>query len=152
MEITPLRAIKPFQPHYTIRVRVARLWRPRFPNREDYNGLHYILIDENGDSIHALISEDQHDDMSHNVELGQLYDISRFSTRQDSRPFRVLENEIVIHFNGSTQFVELDETLHSIPQYSFRLIDFEELENDQSNEVLIGKYQFLCVYMTLTFE
>lgn len=90
--------------------------------------------------------------MSHNVELGQLYDIYRFSTRQDSRPFRVLENEIVIHFNGSTQFVELDETLHSIPQYSFRLIDFEELENDQSNEVLIGKYQFLCVYMTLTFE
>lgn len=86
--------------------------------------------------------------MSQEVELGQLYDIYRFSTHEDSRSFRVVENELVVHFNGSTQFVKLDETLHPIPQYSFRLIEFEQLEEHKSNEILTGKYQFLCVYMT----
>lgn len=90
--------------------------------------------------------------MSQEVELGQIYDIYRFSTREDSRSFRVLENELVVHFNGATQFMKLDEILHPIPKHSFRLIEFEQLEEQQSNEILTGKYQFVCAYMALTFE
>lgn len=42
MEITPLRAVVPFQHKYRIRVRVSRILRPRLYSRESYDGLHSV--------------------------------------------------------------------------------------------------------------
>lgn len=46
MVVTPVIAMVPNQYKYTIRVRVSRLWRPRFNNTDAYDGLHYVLVDE----------------------------------------------------------------------------------------------------------
>lgn len=69
--------------------------------------------------------------MSQKVELGHLYDIYRFSTQENFYSFRVPKNEMVVHFNGSTQFVKLDQASPPIPQHSFRPFEFERLEKGQ---------------------
>ncbi|KAM5549819.1 hypothetical protein ABKV19_008570 [Rosa sericea] len=46
MAHTFIRQIKAFQLNFRIRVRVLRIWRPRRYNSEIYDGLHYILVDE----------------------------------------------------------------------------------------------------------
>ncbi|KAL6203826.1 hypothetical protein ACLB2K_027525 [Fragaria x ananassa] len=141
MDITPVRAMVPFKYTYKIRVRVSRVWRPRFRRTEKYDGLHYVLVDQNGDSVHALIDEDQHNDMTQTVELGQLYDIYRFSTHQDFRTFRVLQNETVVHFNGSTVFVKINEVSPPVPQHAFRLIKLEDLQTErESKEIMADVY------------
>lgn len=55
--------------------------------------------------------------MTEEVEPGQIYDIYGFATREDSHSYRVLENDLVVHFNGATQFVKLDEI--PIPKHNF---------------------------------
>ncbi|KAL6214525.1 hypothetical protein ACLB2K_013958 [Fragaria x ananassa] len=141
MDITPVRAMVPFKYTYKIRVRVSRVWRPRFRRTEKYDGLHYVLVDQNGYSVHALIDEDQHNDMTQTVELGQLYDIYRFSTHQDFRTFRVLQNETVVHFNGSTVFVKINEVSPPVPQHAFRLIELEDLQTErESKEIMADVY------------
>lgn len=83
--------------------------------------------------------------MTQTVELGQLYDIYRFSTHQDFRTFRVLQNETVVHFNGSTVFVKINEVSPPVPQHAFRLIELEDLQTErESKEIMAGKFQFSC--------
>ncbi|KAL6214527.1 hypothetical protein ACLB2K_013959 [Fragaria x ananassa] len=142
MVVTPVIAMVPNQYKYTIRVRVSRLWRPRFNNTDAYDDLHYVLVDEDGDSIHAFINEDQHDDYIKKVQQGQVYEICRFTTHlADPRASRVLHNDMVVHFYGPTEFVRIDDA-PPIPQQSFQLIEFEDVEIERQNkEALTGKFQ-----------
>ncbi|PRQ30636.1 hypothetical protein RchiOBHm_Chr5g0026781 [Rosa chinensis] len=49
--------IRAFQINFQIKIRVFRIWRPRKYNNEMYNGLHYVLVDKEGNTIHAIIDE-----------------------------------------------------------------------------------------------
>ncbi|XP_040370042.1 replication protein A 70 kDa DNA-binding subunit B isoform X2 [Rosa chinensis] len=134
---TLLRNITAFSLAFNIRVRVSRIWRPRRFNSDIYDGLHYLLIDETGDTIHALIDESDYPYVSDKMQQGQIYDISVFHTRKDPAKPKVANHDVQLYFNESTKFVPVEGIVPLIPEYSFHLLDFSELPTQSDHQTLL---------------
>ncbi|XP_004301743.1 PREDICTED: uncharacterized protein LOC101302173 [Fragaria vesca subsp. vesca] len=123
---TPIRSIKAHQLNYKITVRVGRIWRPKKYDSEDYDGLHYILIDENGDTIEAIIEEEYCDYVTEKMKEGEIYNIYKFHNRRDPFNIRVTNHPIQLLFNRYTIFEPTGKTVPSPPRYGFHLLEFHE--------------------------
>lgn len=128
---TFIRDIRPYQLNFRIRTRVSRIWRPKNYDGDRYEGLHYILIDEKGDSIHAVIEE-------HDYPLTHVYDIFRFYTRNYQLKFKVVNHNVQLRFNELTEFEQVRETSAPIPKYAFQFLQFNKLKESMDNQTVLA--------------
>lgn len=124
INITLLRDLKAYRVTKRIRIRVSRIWRPLKRNKEGYDGLHYILIDQTGDTIHAMIEEHSYAYVTEKMEEGKVYDIEKFHCRTDTFKCKVGHHEAKLHFNEFTKFIPVNDTFSSIPRYGFWFMEF----------------------------
>ncbi|PRQ59526.1 putative nucleic acid-binding protein [Rosa chinensis] len=97
-------------------------------NTEIYDGLHYVLVDEKGDAIHAIIEENNFPYMTNKMEQGKVYDISLLHTRNHQKSnYKVIDHEAQVFFNQMTKFTAVQDTFPLIPLHSFRLLEFDQL-------------------------
>ncbi|XP_050368466.1 uncharacterized protein LOC126786629 isoform X2 [Argentina anserina] len=138
MEPTPIRNLVPFQFNFRIRVRASRVWRPRKFNSKDYDGLHYVLVDQMGDGIHGMIVENVCARVHNRMEEGQIYDVFCFSTQRDAARYKVMQHGTILLFNARTQLVIVPETFPPIPQHSFHLLEYSQLEEEVDHQEVLA--------------
>ncbi|XP_062003962.1 uncharacterized protein LOC133721384 isoform X1 [Rosa rugosa] len=134
---TLIRNIRPFSLTLKVRVQVSRMWRPRRFQSEIYDGLHYLLIDEMGDTIHARIDESDYPHIANTMQQGGIYDISVFHTQRDRSKCKVANHEVQLCFNESTKFDLVENVVPPIPEYSFHLLEFNELGPQAEHQPLL---------------
>ncbi|XP_040362959.1 uncharacterized protein LOC112167361 isoform X1 [Rosa chinensis] len=137
MAPTFIRDIEPFQFIEEMRARVARIWRPKKFDTDIYDGLHYVLIDERGDAIHAIIDESHYPVVTNKMEEGRVYDIFRYHSRENDFPFKVIDHEAHLSFNRMTEFKQVQDSSSSIPRYAFNLLDFSELDDKKEDQIVL---------------
>ncbi|PRQ34233.1 putative replication protein A, OB [Rosa chinensis] len=137
MAPTFIRDIEPFQFIEEMRARVARIWRPKKFDTDIYDGLHYVLIDERGDAIHAIIDESHYPVVTNKMEEGRVYDIFRCHSRENDFPFKVIDHEAHLSFNRMTEFKQVQDSSSPIPQYAFNLLEFSELDDKKEDQIVL---------------
>nr|XP_011468836.1 PREDICTED: replication protein A 70 kDa DNA-binding subunit B-like [Fragaria vesca subsp. vesca] len=123
---TLLHNIKPFGVYFKIKVLVGRIWTPRAYNSDAFDGLHYLLIDETGDTIEGIIEEDYYQNMTKTMEEGKIYEITKFHNKRYTATTKLVNHEVQLLFNRFTQFIEVDETMSPPPRYGFQLLQYNE--------------------------
>ncbi|KAL6196242.1 hypothetical protein ACLB2K_031857 [Fragaria x ananassa] len=96
---TLFRNIKPFGVYFKIKVRVVRIWRPRAYNSDAFDGLHYLLIDETGETIESIIEEDYYQNMTKTMEEGKIYEITKFHKKRYTTTTKLVNHEVQLLFN-----------------------------------------------------
>ncbi|KAK9928518.1 hypothetical protein M0R45_025650 [Rubus argutus] len=140
MAITYLNSIKRTQYVNIIRLRVSRVWRPKKFQTESFDGLHYVLIDEKGDSIHAIV--DEHDvDHTEKMKEGCIYDIYHVHVKHNSFGYKVLDRELEIGFNEMSKIVPLSEDSCSIPKSAFEFLQYDQVEECYNRQLKEDKEQ-----------
>ncbi|PRQ51196.1 putative replication protein A, OB [Rosa chinensis] len=138
---TLIHELRPFQLNFTMRIRVSRIWRPQRFQSEIYDGLHNILTDERGDMVHAKIDESDYPHVLNKMEQGRIYDISHFNTSKIQGRYKVVNHEVQLRFNELTKFEPVEHGAPPIPEYSFHLLEFNQLGlNPKPQTLLIDVY------------
>ncbi|PRQ16417.1 putative nucleic acid-binding protein [Rosa chinensis] len=137
IEHTLLRHIRLYQITFKIRVCASRLWRPKKYNSDIYDGLHYLLVDEEAHAIHGLISESAYPYMSNKMEEGQVYDITNFYNRKPVSKYKVAGHMVEVCFNESTKFEPVMDAFPPIPEHSFNLLHFDNLEDQMRTQTVL---------------
>ncbi|XP_004309333.1 PREDICTED: replication protein A 70 kDa DNA-binding subunit-like [Fragaria vesca subsp. vesca] len=138
LSITPISAIQPMQNGITIQVRVSRMWRGKiFSPVERFDGLQCVLVDKHNDAIHALIKEADYEDVKEKILAGNVYQISKFFSRENQDKYIVIQHEAQLLFNNRTQFLPMPQLLPSIPQYWFDFVDFDDVPMRKNNDTIL---------------
>ncbi|XP_050369948.1 uncharacterized protein LOC126788028 isoform X2 [Argentina anserina] len=128
MSITYLNDIRPNQYVGRIRIRVARAWRPKKFKSEFFDGLHYLLIDERADTMHAIVAENDYE-YTTKLEEGCMYDIYHVFTKKHVFGYKVVDRDLQLTFNQPTKSIPLKQDTCSIPRYAFQFLQFEQVED-----------------------
>ncbi|CAN6543980.1 unnamed protein product [Malus baccata var. baccata] len=114
---TPIHLMRPYTKVLKIKVRVCRIWRPRFPGSvEKYSGLRCILVDEMQHAVEACTADIDYEIIASKIEAGGCYEIM---------DFRV--NKMRVVFTGKTTFKKLTSVFPPIPRHRFYLQDYNSL-------------------------
>ncbi|CAN6707328.1 unnamed protein product [Malus baccata var. baccata] len=114
---TPIHLLRPYTKVLKIKVRVCRIWRPRFPRSvEKYSGLRCILVDEIQHAVEVCTVDIDYDIIASKTEAGGCYEIM---------DFRV--NKMRVVFTGKTTFKKLTSVFLPIPRHQFYLQDYNSL-------------------------
>ncbi|XP_048437621.1 replication protein A 70 kDa DNA-binding subunit C-like isoform X1 [Pyrus x bretschneideri] len=125
---TPLDQLTAYKKIVRIKVRVCRIWRPKYPGMGDkYTGLHCILVDEKQQAIEASSTEMDYEIIVPKIEAGTCYEIMNFRTNYARAQYRVVPHETQIIFTSKTVFKKLASVFPPIPRHRFFLQDYNKL-------------------------
>ncbi|XP_048425750.1 uncharacterized protein LOC103953364 isoform X3 [Pyrus x bretschneideri] len=125
---TPLDQLAAYKKIVRIKVRVCRIWRPKYPGMGDkYTGLHCILVDEKQQAIEASSTEMDYEIIVPKIEAGTCYEIMNFRTNYARAQYRVVPHETQIIFISKTVFKKLASVFPPIPRHRFFLQDYNKL-------------------------
>ncbi|KAB2612743.1 hypothetical protein D8674_035059 [Pyrus ussuriensis x Pyrus communis] len=114
---TPLDQLVAYKKVVRIKVRVCRIWRPKYPDMGDkYTGLHCILVDEKQQAIEASSTEMDYEIIVPKIEVGICYEIINFHS-----------NYTQIIFTSKMVFKKLASVFPPIPRHRFFLLDYNGL-------------------------
>ncbi|KAK3013980.1 hypothetical protein RJ639_008140 [Escallonia herrerae] len=119
--------------NWTIKVRIARIWDGENPNlNNEIINSNMILVDEKGDSIHAIIWKNQRASFLPKVKEGNVYTISKVKINEyvDGATYRPLPNQklfITIFFG--TKVESFPQDLETIPRHMFNFLDFSKIND-----------------------
>ncbi|KAB2595065.1 replication protein A 70 kDa DNA-binding subunit C-like [Pyrus ussuriensis x Pyrus communis] len=125
---TPLDQLAAYKKIVRIKVRVCRIWRPKYPGMGDkYTGLHCILVDEKQQAIESSFTEMDYEIIVPKIEAGTCYEIMNFRTNYARAQYRVVPHETQIIFISKTVFKKLASVFPPIPRHIFFLQDCNKL-------------------------
>ncbi|KAL6208879.1 hypothetical protein ACLB2K_019822 [Fragaria x ananassa] len=121
-----------------IKVRVSRMWRGKVLKPvQRYDGLGCVLVDQYGDSIHAVVMEADTEDVLSNMAEGPVYEISKFRIMKNQESHQVVPHTAQLQFINKTVFKLMREELPAIPIHCFNLLDYSELPTRNKKDTIL---------------
>uniref|UniRef100_I1QX08 DUF223 domain-containing protein n=1 Tax=Oryza glaberrima TaxID=4538 RepID=I1QX08_ORYGL len=114
---------------WNIKVKVTRLWDSA---TDELLSLDMILMDEQGDVIHASIWKKLIDNYKTQINESSVYVFSNFKV-QESQKYRPVCNDLKITFMYNTKVKQVKETAESFPEYYFDFASIDTLQ-DRANK------------------
>ncbi|CAN6543137.1 unnamed protein product [Malus baccata var. baccata] len=112
---TPIHLLRPYTKVLKIKVRVCRIWRPRFPGSvEKYLGLRCILVDEMQHAVEACTADIDYEIIASKTEAGGCYEIMDFRVNKMRGQYRVVPHDTQVVFTGKTTFKKLTNIMGRI--------------------------------------
>ncbi|CAN6540155.1 unnamed protein product [Malus baccata var. baccata] len=125
---TPLDQLIAYAKTGKIKVRICRIWRPKFSGMTDkYGGLHCVLVDEREQAIEASSDEIDYDIIVSKIEAGACYEIMNFRTNKMRGQYRVVPHDTHVVLTAKTTFNKLTSVFPPIPRHKFFLQDYNRL-------------------------
>ncbi|CAN6228936.1 unnamed protein product [Urochloa humidicola] len=125
--ITPISELSPGKLHYTICVRVSRLWEFRGNNEQnDIKHLDLVLIDQKGDSIYAEVPANAIPYIRSHLQEKKIVYMSKITVEHAKSEYRTVDNPYIIKLNR-TEITEAANQGTDFPKYTFSLVPFDEL-------------------------
>ncbi|CAD6207210.1 unnamed protein product [Miscanthus lutarioriparius] len=145
MEYTLVSQINPTRHNWTIKVRVARMWKlSSTPKWKGVTAMELVLVDEEGVGITACIGYKDLSKFADSLFEGSSYMIKKFQVSRQARKYSPVPNPQTIYFTPWTVVEEIPTELATqLPLYVFNFVDFEELTHRRRNgHGLVGDMVF----------
>ncbi|CAD6207225.1 unnamed protein product [Miscanthus lutarioriparius] len=135
MEYTLVSQINPTRHNWTIKVRVARMWKlSSTPKWKGVTAMELVLVDEEGVGITACIGHKDLSKFADSLVEGRSYMIKKFQVSRQARKYSAVPNPQTIYFTPWTVVEEIPTELATqLPLYVFNFVDFEELTHRRRN-------------------
>ncbi|CAL5085432.1 unnamed protein product [Urochloa decumbens] len=133
MAIDLLSDIRPRQYHWTICVRISRIWE--FHGRsddEEIKHLDLVIIDKKGTSMYVEIPPDSIPFLKHHLQEGKIVVIKKFVVEQAKPTYRVVQNPYMIKLNKRTEITPVEPEPAIFPKVTCMLTPFSELEQHRN--------------------
>ncbi|XP_066347892.1 replication protein A 70 kDa DNA-binding subunit D-like [Miscanthus floridulus] len=129
MEYTLVSQINPTRHNWTIKVRVARMWKLSSTSKwKGVTAMEFVLVDEEGVGITACIGHKDLNRFVGSLVEGSSYMIKKFQVSRQARKYGPVPNPQTIYFTPWTVVEEIPtEMATQLPLYVFNFVDFEEL-------------------------
>ncbi|WVZ82292.1 hypothetical protein U9M48_029572 [Paspalum notatum var. saurae] len=114
----------------TICVRISRFW-DFFDTQDETKLLHsdMVLIDEEGNSIHAQLYPPLPGKFNHKIKEGSVYNLSCFWVKKANRMYKPVSNENMISFTDWTVLEEVVEIPPAFPMFAYSLTPIEQIHS-----------------------
>uniref|UniRef100_M4FCK4 Replication protein A 70 kDa DNA-binding subunit B/D first OB fold domain-containing protein n=1 Tax=Brassica campestris TaxID=3711 RepID=M4FCK4_BRACM len=86
-----------------------------------------LLVDVNATMMQATISAHRVPRYQERLTAGAMYSMADFDVARCAQNFRLCDSSLMIRFNESTSFDEIDEPVSALPEEAFRFRDQSEL-------------------------
>ncbi|WZZ28083.1 hypothetical protein YC2023_011484 [Brassica napus] len=86
-----------------------------------------LLVDVNATMMQATISAHRLPQYQERLTAGAMYSIADFDVARCTQNFRLSDSSLMIRFNESTSFDEIDDPVSALPEEAFRFCDQSEL-------------------------
>ncbi|KAL2892350.1 Replication factor A protein 1 [Bienertia sinuspersici] len=130
-EITPLKE------NVTIKIRIIRLWKPRFDNPIEDGSIEMVFLDEKGSKIQASVKKSLIRRFTNLLEEGQLRIIANFGVGQSTGNYRPTQHPYKINFFFTTSVQICDEL--PIPLHGFNFVSLDDiLSKKLDDKYLVG--------------
>ncbi|XP_050275044.1 replication protein A 70 kDa DNA-binding subunit D-like isoform X2 [Quercus robur] len=129
--------------NWKIKARVTRLWDVYNLKNKDFMSLDMVLLDEQGNHIHARIKDAFVHQFRESLQAGNIYYIKNFGVIPYQIDYKIVTNEHMIKFYATTIVKPAESDHPSIPKYKFECVLFEHLSGRCDKKVhltdVIGK-------------
>ncbi|XP_075658745.1 TMV resistance protein N-like [Castanea sativa] len=113
--------------NWKIKARVTRLWDVYNLKNKDFMSLDMVLLDEQGNHIHARIKDAFVHQFRESLQVGNIYYIKNFGVIPYQNDYKIVTNEHMIKFYATTIVEPAGLDHPSIPKYKFEFVPFEHL-------------------------
>nr|POE66483.1 replication protein a 70 kda dna-binding subunit b [Quercus suber] len=113
--------------NWKIKARVTRLWDVYNLKNRDFMSLDMVLLDEQGNHIHARIKDAFVHQFRESLQEGNIYYIRNFGVIPYQNDYKIVTNEHSIKFYATTIVKPAGSDNLSIPKYKFEFVPFEHL-------------------------
>ncbi|CAN6924667.1 unnamed protein product, partial [Brassica oleracea] len=108
--------------------RLLRYWEARNVKRGgELMWVDMLLVDVNATMMQATISAHRLPQYQERLTAGAMYSIADFDVARCAQNFRLSDSSLMIRFNESTSFDEIDDPVSALPEEAFRSHDQSEL-------------------------
>ncbi|CAN7073724.1 unnamed protein product [Brassica oleracea var. botrytis] len=108
--------------------RLLRYWEARNVKRGgELMWVDMLLVDVNATMMKATISAHRLPQYQERLTAGAMYSIADFDVARCAQNFRLSDSSLMIRFNESTSFDEIDDPVSALPEEAFRSHDQSEL-------------------------
>ncbi|XP_074346803.1 uncharacterized protein LOC141685607 [Apium graveolens] len=128
MEFSYLSNIEGDAEDWLIRVRVCRLWDAVNTKDNSLLSVDMILVDEKENLMHAAIRKHLVSRFKHRVSEGLVYSLRNVKIAVNTLQYRPLASNQKLLFLPTTEIVQLDEGVVSIPRFGFQFVDLPKLQ------------------------
>nr|TKW39454.1 hypothetical protein SEVIR_1G179800v2 [Setaria viridis] len=148
MAIDLLSDIRPEQYHWTICVRISRMWEFHGKSDdEEIKHLDLVIIDKKGTSMYVEIPPDSIPVLKPQLQEGKVVTIKKFVVQQAKHEYRVVQNPYMIKLNKRTIITAVEPDPAMFPKITCMLTPFSELEQHKNM-----RDKFLAVSNTANFH
>ncbi|KAF3568853.1 hypothetical protein DY000_02017798 [Brassica cretica] len=107
---------------------LLRYWEARNVKRGgELMWVDMLLVDVNATMMQATISAHRLPQCQERLTAGAMYSIADFNVARCAQNFRLSDSSLMIRFNKSTSFDEIDDPVSAFPEEAFRFRDQSEL-------------------------
>ncbi|CAN6278498.1 unnamed protein product [Urochloa humidicola] len=118
-------------------VRVSRLWEfyhPHDPKKLLHTNM--VLVDEEGNSIHAQLYPAASDHFKQGVKEGGVYNFFYFRVKNSGDNYKPVANDLMLSFSKWTKIEEVVDAPPAFPLYTYSLASMDQLQAHVGSRVL----------------
>ena len=141
MAFDSLSDVSPVSRHWSIRVRVARMW-DYCGTRDGHPPIHVdlVLVDEKGNHIYAKILGNEATKFKQLVEEQKVYCFKKFLVVPSKASYKPFPAKYMIRFTPWTTVVDAEDVHPEFPMYVYNLMPFSELPSRVgAQDFFVGK-------------
>ncbi|KAG2626694.1 hypothetical protein PVAP13_3KG374754 [Panicum virgatum] len=109
-----------------IKVKVIKMWESINFATDELMSLDMILMDEQGETIHATIWKTLINNYKAKINEGSIYELSNFKVQEDTR-YRPVNNALKVVFIFNTNVKEVEDCSDKFPDYYFEFASKDTL-------------------------
>ncbi|KAL3613299.1 Replication factor A protein 1 [Castilleja foliolosa] len=119
-----------------IKVRVSRKWDV-YSNQGMFISTEFVLVDEEANSIHAIIWPSNARQIKDKLNEGLIYFINKFTVLPNKAKYRIIvKNDLMLELNAGTTVKMAKEENKNIPLHAFEFVELEKLEPSVDEHLL----------------
>ncbi|CAO2164898.1 unnamed protein product, partial [Urochloa humidicola] len=110
-------------------VRVSRFWdfyHPHDPQKLLHTNM--VLVDEEGNSIHAQLYPNASDHFKQCVKEGGVYNFTYFKVKNSGDNYKPVANDLMLSFSKWTKIEEVVDVPPAFPLYTYSLASMDQLQ------------------------
>jgi replication factor A1 len=135
--VFPIASLSPYQSKWTIRVRVVS--KPSIKTWSNSRGegrvLNVDLVDETGE-IRACAFNEAADKLQSQLEMGQVYYISRGCLKPANKKFSSVKNDYELNMNDDTEVELCMEGASDLPTLQYNFTSIADIESIEPNTLI----------------
>ncbi|KAK4588160.1 hypothetical protein RGQ29_019237 [Quercus rubra] len=124
--------------NWKVKIRISRMWNAINSKNNDIISLDMILIDEQNNSIHAIIRNNIAKKLKPLLQEGKFYELSYFQVVDGNALYRPIDNDIKIMFTLKTGTKEIKEIDVDIPRHKFEFVDYNKIHERVNKHVQLS--------------